>query len=1148
MLTIAKMHGESVAYYESTVEEDKDENLGPDGYYSEDGTKPAEAWVNARTDAQAAAVAEALGVAEGEQILGENVRAWFNKAIAPSGVKLGRAPKESGVPGFDLTFCAPKSVSMLWGLTDDAAVRRAVDEAHAEAVGKALSYLSEHAGYTRRADEGDSSLMIIDRVEALSGVKYEHRTSRAGDPHVHSHVLLANKQRCSDGKWRTLDGVSLYHEARAAGMVYQAILRERLAASLGVEWGETVNGCAEMRGLEDRALIEAFSTRAREIDQWRAVNGLDANTQMARIGQKKTRQTKDLDTTLNELEANWRQRPAGHTVRENIADIRPRTELAERTHERPGLPTIAEIIEAVTEERSTFTRADVVEKTAELIPVGAVETEKILATVEELTEQVFRDGAAWTVTPDKSRVWDKAAREGSQRFTSQGVVDEVNRGIDLACAVTNAGVDASSIRERPGTLSAAQADAMRAVVSSRYRASVLIAPAGAGKTSSLKAARSAWENAGKQVIGLAPTGKASDVMVAEDVAHESMTLARALRQAGDLDARGAAAQLGWDNQTVVVVDEAGMVATPDIVRILDIAQAADARVVFVGDPYQYSAVKSRGGMLATLAHELPDAAELTEVFRQSDAAEREASKRLRTGEPADVERAADFYAEAGRLSAGSVTAMMNDALSDWKKDVLWGRQSLLVASNRDYVDALNAAAQKHMAELGELDLSESVPVSGGHFVHVGETILTRRNDYDLTTSAGDVVRNGQRWEVEEIDAEGNIRARRCDDTNATVTLPPAYLREHTQLGYASTGHSAQGATVDIARVVAEVSQIDRAGVYVPLTRGRYVNCLYMTETMPGDGDTGHGANTPVERRESTDYARDLLIQAATRNTGDITPHELHRKTRADWFIARLSHRLPQADPFANTRMGEVAQHRTQARMERFNDFHAEAQQAAERRKRLAGIDPKAVLRQHTRDKRTALDNRLTELGNLRDELKGQRAELNEYRLTLSNQERDAQSKVNEATREIEYAERARDNRGWLKKLFDPEAGNDTIAEWTSARDKRQQELDELRQRKEAIEAETTQIEDKLADIEREARPMEKEHALLCLYGEIVDPLVWKMVAPQEETEQTRLEDEAINEWLGKDGTRANFKAGHSTFETGELTNSYDIVVENGMEL
>lgn len=117
----------------------------------------------------------------------------------------------------------------------------------------------------------------------------------------------------------------------------------------------------------------------------------------------------------------------------------------------------------------------------------------------------------------------------------------------------------------------------------------------------------------------------------------------------------------------------------------------------------------------------------------------------------------------------------------------------------------------------------------------------------------------------------------------------------------------------------------------------------------------------------------------------------------------------------------------------------------------------------------------------------------------------------------------------------------------NTRTERQQELDELRQRQEEIEAETAQIEDKLADIENESRPMEKEHALLCLYGEIVDPLVWQMVAPQEETEQARLEDEATNEWIGKDGTRANFKTGHSTFETGESANSYNTVVENGMD-
>src|SRR5699024_12700688 len=112
-------------------------------------------------------------------------------------------------------------------------------------------------GYPGRADEDDRSLRFIEGVDALRSLKYEHRTSRAGDPHVHSHVLLANKQLCPDGQWRTLDGVSLYHEARAAGMVYQATLRERLAASLGDVWGETVNGGASLRGLWGRVLIEA---------------------------------------------------------------------------------------------------------------------------------------------------------------------------------------------------------------------------------------------------------------------------------------------------------------------------------------------------------------------------------------------------------------------------------------------------------------------------------------------------------------------------------------------------------------------------------------------------------------------------------------------------------------------------------------------------------------------------------------------------------------------------------------------------------------------------------------------------------------------------------------------------------------------------
>nr|WP_010991838.1 MobF family relaxase [Corynebacterium glutamicum]CAD12223.1 TraA protein [Corynebacterium glutamicum] len=1078
MLTIAKMHGESVAYYESTVTTFDDKISSPDDYYSEDGTQPATAWIQARTEAQATTVATALGVKNGAQVDGADVGQWFNHALAPSGHKLGRAPKNSGVPGFDLTFCAPKSVSLIWGLTDDTDVRSTVDLAHHRAVTTALSYLSEHAGYTRRADDHDRSAMIIDRVEALSGVRYEHRTSRAGDPHLHAHVLLANKQLCRDGKWRTLDGVSLYHEARAAGTIYQAVLREELSRTLGVQWADTVHGCAEIIGLDDRGLIEDFSTRAREIDQWAADNGVGSDAAFERMGQKKTRQVKDLDTPLSELEQNWKARVSETSAPQFVEALSPHS----HSPQPVALPTVDEVLEAVTRERSTFTRADVVEAATELLPVGAVTAEQIYDTVEHLADQVCGGQVAWTVTPEKDRQVDRSAREGSQRFTSEAVVEEVNRGIDLATTVTGRGVSPSMIKPVEGQLSDAQAEAMRAVVSSRYLASVVIAPAGAGKTSSLKAARAAWEQAGKQVIGLAPTGKAADVMVGENVAHSSSTLARVLRGVEDQDVEQAVATLGWSTDHVIVVDEAGMVSTPEMVRVLELAHAADARVVLVGDPYQYGAVKARGGLLATLAHEVPDAVELREVFRQHDEKERAASKRLRTGVLPDVERAADFYAGAGRLHAGSVTAMLDDALAGWREDVAAGKDSLLVASTHDYVDALNRAAQQSMIAAGVVDGAEAIAVSSGQYAHVGDTILTRRNDYELTTSSGDVVRNGQRWQIEAIDGDGFVLARRLDDTAATVRLHPAYLAEHVQLGYASTGHAAQGATVDVARVVAGVGQIDRAGVYVPLTRGREANYLYMAESMPGDSETGHGVVTATQRRESAQYARDLLVQAATRSHSDHSPHEVHRQARLDWGLTRMSRNLPTGEsPFRGTRMAQVADQRAAQRLERVQEFYATTNAAArvkqaaketaqQRRSRkctdtsasTSGVDqpfsadylsmsPEELsetmhkqIHESAQRKKTPHEEereRLTaKIEHFEQEVSDLRDRVSELELVRRDADREitrATILVNKLDNRIRAKEIEREQRGFLAKAFKPREGLDQIEQLMIERDQQQ---------------------------------------------------------------------------------------------------------------
>ena len=233
VLTLAKLHADSVAYYESTV----DSRAGIEGYYSEDGRQPARAWIAGATDSAVVVMETDLGVSACSMVDGKDVRRWFNEAVAPSGSKLAPRVKSNSVLGFDMTFCAPKSASMLWGLTDDPGVRDAVNEAHEKAVAQALRYLETHASYTRIATPGNNNEKIIEKMLGLSGVRYEHRTSRSGDPHMHSHVLLNNKQLCADGKFRSLDGVSLYHETRAAGMLYQAQLRAELSTSLGGAMG-----------------------------------------------------------------------------------------------------------------------------------------------------------------------------------------------------------------------------------------------------------------------------------------------------------------------------------------------------------------------------------------------------------------------------------------------------------------------------------------------------------------------------------------------------------------------------------------------------------------------------------------------------------------------------------------------------------------------------------------------------------------------------------------------------------------------------------------------------------------------------------------------------------------------------------------------
>jgi conjugative relaxase-like TrwC/TraI family protein len=196
---------------------------------------------------------------------------WLDDGKGPNGAS-GRALTTGSVHGFDLTFSAPKSVSLARGVAGGDVVDKAVAQAHSTAVREPMEYLAQHAGYTRVHNAATGSKDLA-RLPGLVAIAYQYETSRAGDPHLHTHVIVPNRQARADGKLVSLDGTSLYHDARAAGVIYQATLRRELHQLLGIEWGpaDPHTGMAEIAGV-DLETIRNWSQRATQLREWAAHN------------------------------------------------------------------------------------------------------------------------------------------------------------------------------------------------------------------------------------------------------------------------------------------------------------------------------------------------------------------------------------------------------------------------------------------------------------------------------------------------------------------------------------------------------------------------------------------------------------------------------------------------------------------------------------------------------------------------------------------------------------------------------------------------------------------------------------------------------------------------------------------------------------
>jgi conjugative relaxase-like TrwC/TraI family protein len=222
-----------------------------------------------------------------------------------SGLPLRSPLVEGAVAGFDLAFKAPKSVSILFGISEPDVTREVV-HAHEAAVREAMAYLEREACGVRRGHGG----AIAMRGGGFVAAAFRHRTSRAGDPLLHTHVVVGNAVQGDDGRWSALDGRLLYRHAKTAGFLYQAALRSELTDRLQVRWNTVERGTADIAGMP-RRVIEHFSQRRAEVLALMAERN-EHSARSAQIATLETRRRKEYDVPIEPLRADWRARAAKH--------------------------------------------------------------------------------------------------------------------------------------------------------------------------------------------------------------------------------------------------------------------------------------------------------------------------------------------------------------------------------------------------------------------------------------------------------------------------------------------------------------------------------------------------------------------------------------------------------------------------------------------------------------------------------------------------------------------------------------------------------------------------------------------------------------------------------------------------------------------
>lgn len=831
--------GAMVAYYGGLA--DARPGRGPVDYYLDPDEPAGRWWGGGRA---------ALGLSG--DVDAAELQALLEAQHPVTGERLGRSFGESSARGFDATFSAPKSVSVLWALSPDAWVRAEVLAAHDQAVDTALGWFERHGSVTRRGTDG---LHQVDTLGVTAALFRQH-TSRTVDPQLHTHAVIAAKVQDPTGWWLSLDARFLKYQQRSIGWIYDAALRAELTGRLGVTWTTPDNGHAELTMVPE-AVRREFSQRTAQVEAkrseliggWRldhdgAEPDVRTIARLERAAVLASRPAKSHGVDAAELHRTWidQARTLGLEPHDlTVPRLRPGPGSGPWPGSRPGdvdeRAVATEALRRVVDESATWLPADLARHVATLLPPDAAPgADGLVELIDQITASAVE--RCLTLAPP---------HEGPIRRDGRPVGEHiVDRRLTTAAVLAQERALTTWARQHayppePGT--GDRQTAAAEAIAGPAQLVVVVGPAGTGKTRTTARAVHDLQARDRPVVGLAPSGKAADILRVE-AGCPTDTLA------GFLTRNRERSEPPWPIGTTVILDEAGMAKTQDLAELVGLARRHFWRVVAVGDPAQLPAV-GRGGLFAHWCDVVPHH-ELDTPRRFIESWEADASLGLRRGERSVV----DVYDHHHRLHTAHPALLAERIAATYRRHASEGRSVAITTSGSATAREINEAIQARRTRPDE----QSIELVDGTHALAGDQIATRRNDRTLETSVGEQVRNRQVWTVEHIDDRGQLTVSAPD--RGTVVLPADYARRHVELGWAVTGYGNQGDTVDVGIAVVEPGT-NRNHLYVAMTRGREANHAWVRDE---DGD-----------RDPIDLLRGALEHEADRVAALSVADRLHRE-------------------------------------------------------------------------------------------------------------------------------------------------------------------------------------------------------------------------------------------------------------------------------